>query len=78
MTAADLYNLMQWLFFPLFSALCWYAYATQKELTAFKLKVAEEYATKEFIKETEERLVLALQRIDDKLDRALNLAPRAR
>lgn len=39
-----------------------------RDLDAFKLEVAKEYASKEYIKEVEQRLLNYLERIDNKLD----------
>ncbi len=42
------------------------------ELAEFKLSVAREYATSEAIKEVEERVVEAINRLADRLDRILD------
>jgi hypothetical protein len=48
--------------------------ATQRELDAYKLIVSQTYASQGYLKDVESRLVQALGKIEDKLDRVLGLA----
>ena len=46
--------------------------AHERDLSEFKLKVAEEYVTAEKLIRVEERLVQAIDRMSDRLDRVLD------
>lgn len=43
--------------------------ATRDDLAAYKLQVAKEYASVSYLKDVENRLIVHLERIEDKLDR---------
>lgn len=46
--------------------------ALQRELDAFKLTVAEKYATQHSIQQVEDRVVQAIERLGDRLDKFLD------
>ena len=48
--------------------LCRWIYTTNRELEAFKLKVAEQYVSSEHLKDVEERLVKGIERIQDGME----------
>lgn len=45
---------------------------TERDLAAFKLQVAREYATMSVIKNIEERILAAVERLGDRLDRVID------
>lgn len=52
--------------------------ATAAVIADFKLEVARNYATNSSIREVEERVVQAIERLGDRLDKFLDNRPRAR
>ena len=52
--------------------------SVEKDLDAYKLEVAKNYATNNAISQVEERVVQAIERLGDRLDRFLERGPRAR
>jgi outer membrane protein assembly factor BamD (BamD/ComL family) len=52
--------------------------AVEKDLDAYKLEVAKYYATNNAISQVEERVVQAIERLGDRLDRFLENRPRSR
>jgi hypothetical protein len=53
---------------PVMSLMFWLIWRTREELTAHKLKIAEDYAERSDVKTLEQRLTAHLLRIEAKLD----------
>lgn len=56
---------------PLLLALAAHVVKVRDDLAAFKLKVAETYATVAYLKDVESRVVTRLDKLDGKIDRVL-------
>lgn len=50
--------------------------AVKSDLADFRLKVAEQYVSRDNLKDLEDRLVQAIERLGDRLDRVLENKPR--
>lgn len=68
--------LLPWLslvILPAIGGLFWLIISTRKELTDYKLDVAKQYATINYLKDVEVRMTRVLERIERKLDGEIHL-----
>ncbi|WP_417821253.1 hypothetical protein [Terasakiella sp.] len=68
--------LLPWLslvILPAIGGLFWLIISTRKELTDYKLDVAKQYATINYLKDVEGRMTRVLERIERKLDGEIHL-----
>ena len=54
---------------PALLGLVWYATRIKDDLMRFKVEVAERYASIQYLKDVEKRLIMHLERIEDSLDK---------